>query len=231
MLSALALATWAELGNTGPDLEAGADYHRADLARIKPVQASATSDIKRTDGELLPGEASTNTNCTPLLCEQPCRKAPQPKKQLPKPGLGWAPLRTMFCITWDWGKSILHTGRPAVGKCEEFIQQGRGAHWHPNKSHDTLLFPAPSQHADIANQVLQNCLQDISGRMQSVLSRMLLSIGGPSDPILLRYFHVTFRDCQGLESRKINEFGSMDTEKRGNSLTLLAMLIIPLFVL
>lgn len=52
-------------------MEAGADYDRADLARIKAVQVSATSDIKGTDGELLPGEAGANTNCTPVLCEQP----------------------------------------------------------------------------------------------------------------------------------------------------------------
>lgn len=43
-------------------METGADYARADLARIKLVQIPASSDIKGTDGELLPGEAGANTN-------------------------------------------------------------------------------------------------------------------------------------------------------------------------
>lgn len=45
------------------------------------------------------------------------------------------------------------------------------------------------------------CRRFLAG-MQLVLSRMLLSTGGPSDPIWLRYFPVTVRDCQELESTK-----------------------------
>lgn len=66
MLSALVLAAWVEPGNRGPDLVAGPDYARADLARIKLVQVSAASASNGTDGEMPPGRADAKTNPTPL---------------------------------------------------------------------------------------------------------------------------------------------------------------------
>lgn len=177
MLSALVLAAWVEPGNRGPDLVAGPDYARAELARIKLVQVLATSDSNGTDGEMLPGQADAKTSPTPLHYEQPYGKASEHKKQLQKSGVGWACLSTTLRTAWDTWKSSLHSSRPAVGKRQELAgptKQGRETHRRPNKSHDTILFLAPSQHASIANQMLQKCLQDIFDRMWHVLSRMLL---------------------------------------------------------
>lgn len=88
MLSGLVLAAWVEPGNRGADLAAGPDYGRTNLARSKLVQVLATSDSNGTDGEMLPGKADAKINHTPLCDEQPCGKAPQPKKQLHKSGVG-----------------------------------------------------------------------------------------------------------------------------------------------
>lgn len=88
MLSALVLAAWVEPGNRGPDLVDGPDYARADLAKLKLVQVLAASDSNGTDGEMLPGKSDAKTNPTPLHYEQSCGKAPQPKKQLQKSGIG-----------------------------------------------------------------------------------------------------------------------------------------------
>ncbi|PKU39508.1 hypothetical protein llap_10190 [Limosa lapponica baueri] len=95
--SALVLAAWVEAGNRRPDLVAGPDYARADLARIKLVQVLATSDSNGTNGEMLPSKADAKTNPTPFSYEQFCGKAPQPKKQLHKSGIGQALLRTTLC--------------------------------------------------------------------------------------------------------------------------------------
>jgi len=78
-----------------------------------------------------------------------------------------------------------------VGKCRELAgptKQGRESHRHPHKSHETMLFLAPSRHASIARQMLQKWLQDIFGRMRHVLSRMLLSTGGSVSSCIIKVF-------------------------------------------
>lgn len=235
MLSALALAARVEPGNRGPDLVAGPDYARADLARIKLVQVLAASDSNGTDGEMFPGEADAKTNPTPPHYEQPCGKAPQPKKQLHKSGVGWALLRSVLPTAWDTRMPRLHTGTPAAAQCQELAgptKQGRKPHRHPNKSHGTMLFLDLSQHASIASQMLQKCLQDIGDRMWHVLSRILLSTRDPSVPIVLRCFPATVKYHQGLgstESQIIWSYGFW--EKGKHSIIILAMLTISFFLL
>jgi len=55
---------------------------------MKLVQVLAASDSNGTDGQMLPGTADGKTNPIPFCYEQPCGKAPQPKKQLHKLGIG-----------------------------------------------------------------------------------------------------------------------------------------------
>lgn len=66
MLFAFVVAARVETGNRGPDLVAGPDYAKIDLARIKLVLVLATNDSNGTDGKMLPDTAGAKTNPTAL---------------------------------------------------------------------------------------------------------------------------------------------------------------------
>lgn len=241
VLSALSLAAWVELGNTGPDLEAGADYEELTLQESSQSKSQAQVTSREQMGNCFQVRLAPTPAALHCFVNSPVERLLSPRSNFTSQDLAepfWelcsAPPETQESPSYTQADQLWVGVRSCLGPSSRAEKLSDILINHMTLCSFLLLHSTPT----LQTRCCRTACRIFLAGMQHVLSRMLLSTGGPSDPILLRYFPVIVSDCQEQKERKerkkaqkIIEFGFRDTEKRGNGLIILAMLIISFFVL